>query len=226
MQNPDFVRNAFSAIASRYVATNHVLSLGIDFLWRARVAQRVCEWKPQNLLDIATGTGDLALALQAACPEMEITGSDFCPPMLEVARQRGLKHLVEADALNLPFENESYECVTVAFGLRNMASYPKAIAEMYRVLRPGGHLVILDFSLPSPPLKAPYRWYLHRILPTIGSWMTGHKDAYAYLGQSIEDFPAGKALCQLLEEGGFCEAEFEPLSLGIASLYVAYKAHG
>ncbi len=223
MQNPDFVQAAFSAIASRYVATNHVLSLGIDLLWRARVAQRVAEWAPGRLLDIATGTGDLALAIQDACPETRVTGSDFCAPMLEVARQRGLKDLHVADALALPFPSESYDCVTVAFGLRNMASWPGALAEMYRMLTPGGHLVVLDFSLPSGLLRMPYRWYLHKVMPAVAGWMTGHPEAYAYLGDSIEAFPSGEALCRLMSDAGFTETHCEPLSGGIASLYTARK---
>lgn len=126
MRNPEFVKAAFSAIAPRYVATNHVLSMGVDLLWRQRVVQLVSEWKPENLLDLATGTGDLALAILNAMPEIRLTGSDFCQPMLDIAARRGLDHLVCADAMNLPFPSASYDAVTVAFGLRNMASYPDA----------------------------------------------------------------------------------------------------
>lgn len=224
MQNPDFVQAAFSAIASRYVTTNHVLSMGIDLLWRARVAQRVAEWKPEALLDIATGTGDLALAIQSACPDTQVTGSDFCAPMLEVARKRGLSDLHVADALDLPFESGRFQCVTVAFGLRNMASYPKALLEMNRMLSPGGHVVILDFSLPDGVLRAPYRWYLHHVLPRVAGWLTGHPEAYSYMGESIESFPSGKNLCRMMEEAGFSETDCEPLSGGIASLYTGRKA--
>lgn len=124
MRNPEFVKAAFSAIATRYVATNHVLSMGVDLLWRQRVVQLVSEWKPERLLDLATGTGDLALAILRAMPEIRLTGSDFCQPMLDVAAERGLTNLVCADAMNLPFPSASYDAVTVAFGLRNMASYP------------------------------------------------------------------------------------------------------
>lgn len=223
MQNPDFVRAAFAAIAPRYVATNHVLSMGIDLLWRERVAQRVAEWNPARLLDVATGTGDLALTIQAACPDTAVTGSDFCAPMLEVARSRGLSDLHVADALDMPFGDGSYECVTVAFGLRNMASYPKALEEMCRLLVPGGHLVVLDFSLPGGLLKAPYRWYLHHVLPRIAGALTGHKEAYSYLGESIETFPSGENLCGMMRESGFAETYCEPLSGGIASLYTAWK---
>ena len=123
MRNPEFVKAAFSAIAPRYVATNHVLSMGVDLLWRQRVVQLVSEWKPERLLDLATGTGDLALAILNAMPEIQLTGSDFCQPMLDVAAKRGLDNLVCADAMNLPFPSASYDVVTVAFGLRNMASF-------------------------------------------------------------------------------------------------------
>ena len=204
MRNPEFVKAAFSAIAPRYVATNHVLSMGVDLLWRQRVVQLVSEWKPERLLDLATGTGDLALAILNAMPEIRLTGSDFCQPMLDVAAKRGLDNLVCADAMNLPFSSASYDAVTVAFGLRNMASYPDALSmredalrEMGRMLRPGGHLLILDFSLPENLLKSPYRFYLHRILPVIAGWMTGHREAYDYLAESIEAFPSGQAMQDL-----------------------------
>lgn len=150
MRNPEFVKAAFSAIAPRYVATNHVLSMGVDLLWRQRVVQLVSEWKPENLLDLATGTGDLALAILNAMPEIRLTGSDFCQPMLDIAARRGLDHLVCADAMNLPFPSASYDTVTVAFGLRNMASYPDALREMGRMLRPGA---ICSFWI-FPCLKA------------------------------------------------------------------------
>jgi demethylmenaquinone methyltransferase/2-methoxy-6-polyprenyl-1,4-benzoquinol methylase len=221
MQNPEFVRNAFAAIASRYVATNHVLSMGIDLLWRNRVAQIVAEWKPQNLLDIATGTGDLALVFQRVLPDASILGTDFCEPMLDIAKQRGVKNTQWADAMNLPFADGEFDTVTVAFGLRNMADYLGALKQMKRVLRPGGHLLVLDFSLPQGILRAPYRLYLHHGLPLIAGWMTGHRDAYDYLADSIEAFPCGEAMCSLIREAGFQDVSCEPLNGGIASIYRA-----
>lgn len=221
MRNPEFVKAAFSAIASRYVATNHVLSMGIDMLWRQRVVQLVSEWHPTHLLDLATGTGDLALAVQRAMPEIHLTGSDFCQPMLDVAARRGLTNLVCADAMNLPFPAASQDVVTVAFGLRNMVSYPDALKEMKRMLRPGGHLLILDFSLPENLLLPPYRFYLHHILPMIAGWMTGHREAYDYLADSIEAFPCGQAMKTLLAECGYTNITAEPLNGGIASIYTA-----
>lgn len=223
MRNPEFVKAAFSAIAERYVATNHVLSMGIDILWRQRVVQLVSEWKPERLLDLATGTGDLALAILRAMPEVRLTGSDFCQPMLDIAARRGLANLVCADAMNLPFAGSSYDVVTVAFGLRNMADYPAALAEMRRMLRPGGHLLILDFSLPQNLLSGPYRCYLHHMLPLIAGWMTGHREAYDYLADSIEAFPCGQAMKDLLADCGYTNITAEPLNGGIASIYTAQR---
>jgi demethylmenaquinone methyltransferase/2-methoxy-6-polyprenyl-1,4-benzoquinol methylase len=223
MRNPEFVKAAFSAIATRYVATNHVLSMGIDLLWRQRVVQLVSEWKPKDLLDLATGTGDLALALERAMPEIDLTGSDFCQAMLDVAAERGLQKLICADAMNLPFADASYDVVTVAFGLRNMVDYSEALKEMKRVLKPGGHLLILDFSLPDNLLKHPYRLYLHHILPMIAGLMTGHREAYDYLADSIESFPSGVAMLNLLQECGYRHATHEPLSGGIASIYTVQR---
>lgn len=220
MQNPEFVQQAFAAIAPRYVATNHVLSLGIDLLWRQRAVQIVDEWKPNRLLDLATGTGDLALAFKKAMPQLDIVGSDFCQPMLDVAAKRGLSNLVCADALDLPFRDGEFDAITIAFGLRNMASWSDALREMKRVLRPGGHVLILDFSLPrSKFLRKPYRFYLHHILPRIAGLITGHREAYDYLAQSIETFPCGDDMLRLMEESGFQHCRAEPLNGGIASIY-------
>ncbi len=222
MQDPVFVHKAFSAIASRYVRANHLLSLGADVMWRQRVLDIVAEWQPQRLLDVATGTGDLALCFQRAFPEMDILGTDFCKPMLDIAAQRGLKQTLEADALNLPLEDDSYDVLTVAFGLRNMADYGAALREFARVLRPGGHLLILDFSLPQQRfLAAPYRFYLHRVLPRLAGWITGEPAAYTYLGESIESFPRGRGMCELIASCGYLQPCAKELMEGIASIYTA-----
>ncbi|MEY4299463.1 MAG: hypothetical protein RIR25_699, partial [Verrucomicrobiota bacterium] len=203
MQNPAKVRGIFGSIAGRYDAANHLLSGGLDFLWRAKAARLVAAWRPRDILDLATGSGDLALAIKKACPEARIIGADFCLPMLQVAARKGLRPLVVADGTKLPFAAESFDAVTVAFGLRNMASWPDALREMARMLRPGGYLLILDFSMPPPPLAGLYRWYLHKILPRIAGAVTGQRAGYEYLGESIESFPSGRAMCRLLGESDF-----------------------
>jgi demethylmenaquinone methyltransferase/2-methoxy-6-polyprenyl-1,4-benzoquinol methylase len=214
----------FAAIAHRYDVANHLLSAGLDFWWRRRAAAIIRQWKPQRILDLATGSGDLAVTIGRACPEAFVVGADFCLPMLQIARRKGVSALVVADALRLPFSTETFDVVTVAFGLRNMASWEAALAEMRRVLRPGGHLLILDFSVPKAPLRWIYRPYLHYLLPQIAGWLTGERGAYEYLGQSIEQFPQGPAMRGLLERIGFSEAAHEPLSGGIVGLYTAARA--
>ena len=152
MQDPKYVKDAFADIADKYVFTNHVLSFGIDILWRRKVAKMIKHRDPINVLDIATGSGDLALEIQKKCPNAEVIGSDFCEPMLQQAEKRGLKKTVLADALNLPFSDNFFNAVTVGFGLRNMADWSVALNEMFRVLSSKGYLIILDFSLPKGSL--------------------------------------------------------------------------
>ncbi len=216
----------FERVARRYDLANHLLSGGLDFWWRARASEIVRQWRPRQLLDLATGSGDLALAIQRKLPETEITGADFSPGMLAVARGKGLKNTVVADALQLPFADGSFDAVTVAFGLRNMADWPAAMREMARVLRPGGHLLVLDFSLPQGALRPPYRFYLHRCLPWIAGLVTGERGAYQYLGASIEKFPSGATMCELLMRNGFHDASAQPLSGGIVTIYCATSCSG
>jgi demethylmenaquinone methyltransferase/2-methoxy-6-polyprenyl-1,4-benzoquinol methylase len=223
MQDPVFVQRAFSRIADRYVLTNHVLSMGTDILWRRKVARLVKEFEPKRILDLATGSGDLAAEILKKIPSVTIIGADFCQPMLAHARKRGLENLIVADGLELPFEDGAFDVVTVAFGLRNMADWAAAVREMARVLVPGGRLVILDFSIPPGILRRPYRIYLHKGLPFMAGLLTGQKDAYAYLSESIERFPSGEGMCDLLRENGFRSATADPLSFGIASVYVGER---
>ncbi len=218
-----FVRAMFSGIARRYDLANHFLSLGMDYSWRRKAARIVRAWGPQRILDLATGSGDLALSLRAACPEALVVGADFCLPMLLVARGKGLGRLVVADGMDLPMADGAFDVLTVAFGLRNMESWPGALAEMARVLKPDGHLLVLDFSVPPPPLRWIYRPYLHHVLPRLAAFLTGDKAAYDYLGDSIEKFPCGREMCALIENSGFAEARCEPLSGGIVSLYTARR---
>ncbi|MEO8205113.1 MAG: ubiquinone/menaquinone biosynthesis methyltransferase [Chthoniobacterales bacterium] len=223
-QDPEFVRGTFASISQRYDLANHLLSGGMDYLWRGKVAKIVRSWTPNRLLDLATGSGDLAIAIQNSCPSAQIVGADFCLPMLKMAHAKGFKNLVHADAMRLPFRDNAFDGTTVAFGLRNMKSWKGALQEMARVIRPDGHILILDFSLPQNPfLRTAYRLYLHHLLPRIAGWVTGDKAAYDYLGESIEQFPHGAAMTQLLEENGFRQARSHPLTLGIVSIYTAIR---
>ncbi len=213
----------FDRIARRYDLANHLLSGGVDLWWRRRAAETVAAWQPSRLLDLATGSGDLALAIQRKLPAVQITAADFSPEMLAIARRKGLTETIVADALQLPFSNESFDCVTVAFGLRNMADWSVALREMARVLAPRGHLLVLDFSTPAGILGPVYRMYLHHVLPRFAGIVTGHKEAYDYLGASIESFPNGAAMVRLIEENGFREGIASPLTGGIATMYTAQK---
>jgi demethylmenaquinone methyltransferase/2-methoxy-6-polyprenyl-1,4-benzoquinol methylase len=214
----------FGSIAARYDLANHLLSCGIDFYWRKRAAEIVASWRPDKIVDLATGTGDLALALQKKLPDVKIVGVDFLPEMVELAKRKGVRQTVVADAMKLPFANASFDCVTVAFGLRNMEDWEEALGEMSRVLKKNGHLLVLEFSLPTMPiLRAIYRLYLHHCLPLLGSFLTRRKSAYDYLGDSIEDFPSGDAMSQLIAASGFHNANAQPLSGGIVTIYTAEK---
>jgi demethylmenaquinone methyltransferase / 2-methoxy-6-polyprenyl-1,4-benzoquinol methylase len=220
--DPERVRKIFDSIARRYDLANHVLSCGIDFYWRKRATEIVAGWDPNTIVDLATGTGDLALALQKKLPNAKVLGADFSEEMLAIAQGKGVRETFLANAMQLPFADGSFDCVTISFGLRNLPDWNVALGEMRRVLRSDGHLLILEFSLPQLSiLRAAYRFYLHRITPIIGALLTRKKDAYEYLGDSIEEFPSGDAMCRLLEQNGFGNARAEPLTAGIVTIYTA-----
>jgi demethylmenaquinone methyltransferase / 2-methoxy-6-polyprenyl-1,4-benzoquinol methylase len=221
---PSYVREMFGSIARRYDLANHVLSCGLDFYWRACAANIVLGWRPHHIADLATGTGDLALALQKRLPDADITGVDFLPEMLELAWQKGVRHVLLADAMKLPFPDASFDCITIAFGLRNLEHCSAALTEMARVLDSNGHLLVLEFSLPTNLiLRSTYRFYLHRCLPFIGSFLTRTKRAYDYLGDSIEEFPSGNAMCELMLANGYVCPTFKPLTGGIVTIYTSTK---
>lgn len=225
MQEPAYVKKLFSSIATRYDLANHLLSGGMDFFWRHRAARMVRAWHPARILDLATGSGDLALTLGRHCPGSEIIAADFCHPMLLQAKAKGVKHLVVADGMRLPFADGTFDALTIAFGLRNMESWPGALREMGRVLKKGGHVLVLDFSIPqNAMLRAVYRLYLHHLLPLLAGILTREKSAYCYLADSIEKFPRGDAMRELMEASGFDGATCEPLTGGIVSLYSARRA--
>lgn len=220
----------FARIAGRYDLANTVLSGGLDAWWRRRAAGLVRTWAPDRLLDLATGSGALAATLRGVCPATRIVGADFCVPMLRECPRllKRAAHLrVAADGLRLPFADAAFDALTVSFGLRNMASWPDALREAARVLRPGGHLLVLDFSLPSRPwLRAAYRLYLHHVLPRLAALVCGERRAYDYLGASIESFPRGGEMVRLIGSCGFGNATAEELTGGIVSLYTAVRQSG
>ncbi len=212
----------FGRVAARYDLVNTVLSGGLDYFWRRRAAEIVRGWRPARLLDLATGSGVLAASLARTCPEATVVGADFSLPMLRRAQATGrVARLAVADAMRLPFGDGTFDAVTVGFGLRNMPSYGGALEEMRRVLRPGGHLLVLDFSVPSGWWRGAYRLYLHRCLPRVAGWVCGERAAYRYLGESIERFPRGETMRALLTASGFATATAEELTGGIVSLYTA-----
>ena len=214
----------FGSIARRYDLANHVLSCGCDFRWRKRAAGIVAEWNPAKVVDLAAGTGDLTLALENALPQSEIVAADFSEEMLAVAKMKGVRQTVVADALALPFADRSFDCLTIAFGLRNIRDWSAALREMSRVLNENGRLLVMEFSLPQRSiLRGVYRFYLHRLLPILGSLLTGKKSAYDYLGASIEQFPGGEEMLRLIEANGFADARAEPLTGGIVTIYAATK---
>ncbi|QQY08743.1 MAG: ubiquinone/menaquinone biosynthesis methyltransferase [Candidatus Xiphinematobacter sp.] len=214
----------FSSIAGRYDIANHLLCCGLDYVWRRRVAKIVKQWNAKCILDLATGSGALAKVLQETCPGSRVVGMDFCPAMLLQAKRKGVCTLVCGDATDMPFRSGTFDVITVAFGLRNMGNYQRAIQEMARVLSCGGGLFILEFSMPKNLcVRALYRIYLHHLLPTLAAWVTGHREAYKYLGASIERFP-GDRLLYFLEKYGFLETQIQRLCLGIVSLYAARRS--
>jgi demethylmenaquinone methyltransferase/2-methoxy-6-polyprenyl-1,4-benzoquinol methylase len=221
--DPVSIREMFGRVAVRYDRANQILSLGIDNHWRRFVGSLVAGWHPQRILDLATGSGILAQELRRQNPEAYIVCADFCAPMLQIAKQRGLTNLVVADGMALPLVEAAFDVVTIAFGLRNMQSFEHALQEISRILRPGGHVVILDFSLPAGPIRPLYRFYLHFVLPRLAGLITGHAAAYQYLGESIERFPRGPAMLELLARAGFQNAELRSLTGGIVAVYHAGK---
>jgi demethylmenaquinone methyltransferase/2-methoxy-6-polyprenyl-1,4-benzoquinol methylase len=230
------IRKMFGAIAPRYDLLNHLLSLNIDRSWRRRTTQLVPPQGDAPILDLCTGTGDLALAYdQAAMHRVPIVGADFCHEMLVRAaaktRQRNAAdriRYVEADAQQLPFAGNTFQIVTVAFGLRNVTDYEKGLAEMVRVAQPGGRVAILEFSRPRHWLLGRlYRFYFSSILPRVGNMVSRSPDsAYAYLPASVLEFPDGEALAERLRAHGLGEVRFYPMTCGIATLYVGTKPQG
>jgi len=224
------VAQMFNAISKRYDVLNRTLSMGIDVLWRKKTVRSLRQTGAIDILDVATGTADLAIALHRGIAGSRVQGVDISAGMLEVGREkitrRGLDphiplHL--GDGESLPFEAASFDAVTVAFGVRNFEHLEKGLVDMGRVLRPGGCLAVLEFSQPeSFPFRQLYFFYFKHILPTIGRWVSKDSSAYTYLPASVEAFPYGEAFAAKLQEAGFERISIKPLTFGIASLYLAH----
>lgn len=226
------VREMFDRIAPKYDLLNHTLSVGIDKLWRRRVVRLVRRHKPQRILDMATGTGDLAIALARGIDEARVVACDPSQGMLDVARRkvaaRGLDGRIElqmASAEELgALATGSFDVVTVAFGVRNFDNMEAGLGELLRVLRPGGMVVVLEFSNPTLPLVAGlYRWYSHKILPRVGGMISKDRSAYEYLPASVDEFPTPEHFIELLHKIGYREGRSRSLSLGIARIHTAIK---
>jgi len=224
----EWVRDMFGRVARRYDLANHLLSFNLDRYWRTRVVARVrgiLRAPETRALDLCCGTGDLLLALEAG-PGGAVWGSDFCHPMLTAAARkisrRGFRSRVfEADALDNPVRDASFDLITVAFGFRNLANYRKGLDEMRRVLRPGGLVAILEFSQPPNPLFAVlYNFYSRRLLPAIGGALSGSRDAYAYLPESVRKFPSPDELASQMQQAGFRSVMYERITGGIVCLHL------
>ena len=230
--DPEAVRATFESVAPRYDLANHFLSGGIDFYWRKKLVRLAAEQTCDDVLDLATGSGDVLFALRDGLPhETAITGVDFCEPMLEEARnKREVKGLDEdsnkflwGDCLSLDFPDNSFDLVTISFGLRNLADREKGLKEMNRVLKPGGRLIVLEFSQPFFWFRPFYYFYLRLILPWMARLVTGDRDAYLYLGSSISAFPDRFGLVKEFENAGFEKIRFSSLTFAIVALHLGYK---
>lgn len=224
----------FGEIAGRYDLLNHLLSLNIDKYWRWQTVRRVRPSDDGPILDLCTGTGDLALGYyRATRGRARIVGADFCHPMLVVGARKGQRagangrmSFVEADAQCLPFVSDLFSIVCVAFGLRNVNDTDRGLREMIRVCRPGGRVAVLEFSSPEwQPFRSIYGWYFRHVLPRIGQALARNRqEAYSYLPASVSEFPSGEALAAKMQAAGLEEVKFYPMTLGVATLYVGKKA--
>ena len=230
--DPDAVRATFEGIAPRYDLANHLLSGGLDFIWRRRLVREAMVSRPGDVLDLATGSGDVALALRKALPaEVRITGLDFCPPMLAEAEckrstaghSRDSLRFVQGDCLSLDFPDDSFDLITIAFGLRNLSDRSVGLSEMQRILRPGGRLLILEFSQPFFFLRPFYYLYLRGFLPLFARWVTGDRKAYEYLGSSISSFPDRYGLAEELRQANFGKVSFVSLTGAVVTLHMGEK---
>jgi demethylmenaquinone methyltransferase/2-methoxy-6-polyprenyl-1,4-benzoquinol methylase len=233
MPDPVAVNSMFGRIARRYDLANRLLSGGMDNWWRRRLVAAARRGAPGDVLDLATGSGDVAFALSRGLPaSVRIVGMDFCAPMLVAAEAKksamGAARCANVtfrhgDGLALPLPDESVDAVTIAFGLRNLADRPRGLREMRRVLRPGGRLLVLEFSQPHGWFRPLYLFYLRRILPVFAGWVTGDRAAYVYLNETIEEFPGRAALSDELRAAGFSSVAATAMTFGIVALHEAAR---
>ena len=224
------VTRMFDTISNNYDGLNRVISFGIDVKWRNRVVTLLKAKQPDSILDIATGTGDLAINLVKTGAK-KIVGLDISPGMLEVGKKKiasksleGIIEMIEGDSEHLPFDDNAFDAVTVAFGVRNFETLEKGLAEIYRVIRPTGTFLVLETSVPvKAPFRQGYRFYTKNVLPLIGKLFSKDTSAYAYLSESASVFPHGEDFNNILRKIGFIDVENKPQTLGVATIYVATK---
>lgn len=223
------IENMFSDIAHRYDFLNHLLSFGVDIHWRNEAVKLASQAVPKDILDVATGTGDLAIALKKAIPAANISGIDFSENMLNYAKQKLAKKSLDidfrvGDGQNIDFEDNSFDLLTIAYGIRNFSDRDLGLREFYRVLRPGGKLIILEFPPPDKDLFGRlFGFYFFKISPYIAGLFSGRRDAYEYLGQSVREFPRPEDFTAMIANAGFAKAEFKKQLFGISVLYYGEK---
>jgi demethylmenaquinone methyltransferase/2-methoxy-6-polyprenyl-1,4-benzoquinol methylase len=221
-QSPEAISAMFGRVAARYDIMNHVMGGGLDIYWRWRLVRAVAAQQPARVLDLATGSGDVLLALEKYHAYTErAVGADFCLPMLQQARAKKARNLLVGDGIQLPFPDASFDAVTISWGLRNFVDRLAGLREMRRVLRPGGRAYVLEFSHPAAWLAPIYFWYLCHVMPQYAQFITPERGAYEYLGESIRAFPPQPALADMMRQAGFASARWTNLALGIAALHIA-----
>ena len=225
------VEQMFDNIAPTYDTLNHRLSWDIDRGWRRKAIQQLAPYKPQTMLDIATGTGDFAIMAAQMLKPQQLIGADISEGMMDIGRKKvkaqGLDKIIsfaKEDCLALSYDDASFDAVTAAFGIRNFADLNRGLCEMCRVLKPGGHLSIVELTTPvSFPMKQLFKIYSHTVLPLYGRLVSKDKSAYSYLTRTIEAFPQGEQMMEILQQAGFRETAFQRLTFGICTLYTATK---